>query len=138
MTQMEEQRTMLNGLPIAQFVRFQINIKGPDGIEVQYPYGWVIVNKLVTLETAAERMDYLLGFTEVHDDVVVFNGDTVVPRGDILNGTFEVIGESQIYDFSNGKEYFSDASFGKLVEWCKEYDRKIGANSFDDEERNPD
>lgn len=138
MTQMEEQMNMLNGLPIAQFVRFQINIKGPDGIEVQYPYGWVNVSKLITLETAAERMDYLLGFSDVYDDVVVFNGDTAVPRTDIADGTFDVIGDAQIYDFSNGKEYFSDASFGKIIEWCKEYDRKIGIENYDDEERNPD
>lgn len=113
-------------LPTIPFVRFQLNIMGPDGIEVQYPYGWVNPQKVVNLETAMERMDYLLGFSEIYDDVVVFNGDTVVPRSGIYSGTFEVIGEAQIYDFTNGKEYFSDKNFEKLVQWCEEFDRKVG------------
>ena len=125
-------------LPIVQFVRFQINILGPDGIQVQYPYGWIKADKIVSFDSVEERMDYILGFVDVYDDYVQFNGDTQVTRNGIYDGTFDVIGEAQIYDFTNGKEYFSDASFNKLVEWCEEYDRKIGIASYDDKETNPD
>ena len=133
MTKKKNKTEEHNDPKLVSFVRFQINIMGQDGIEVQYPYGWVNAEKVVSFDTVPERMDYLLGFVEVYGDYVVFNGDTKVPREGIMDGVFEVIGDAHIYDFTGGKEYFSDKSFGKLVEWCEEYERKRGPGSADKE-----
>lgn len=129
MTEEKKHEEINPDLPLVQFVRFQIDIMGPDGVEVHYPYGWVNASKVLSFETVPERMGYLLGFTDIYDDYVVFNRDTELSREDIDSGKFEVIGEATIYDFTNGKEYFSDASFEKIIEWCKEYERKVGVGS---------
>lgn len=65
---MTKKKKKMAKMPATQFVRFTMDIMGPDGIEVQYPYGWVSAPKLASIESAAERMDYLLGFAEVFDD----------------------------------------------------------------------
>ena len=121
---MTKKRKKKLDMPMTQFVRFSIDLMGSDGIEVQYPYGWVSAPKLVSLETPEERMDYLLGFTEVLDDCIVINGDTKISRNCIEDGKFSTIASIEIPDFSNGREYFTDKSFEKLIEWCNEYMRK--------------
>ena len=118
MTKKKKKMTML---PPIQFVQFTMDIMGPDGIEVQYPYGWVSAPKLASIESAADRMDYLLGFVEVFDDLIRINGDTVISRSDIADGKFSTVDSVEIPDLSNGREYFTDKQFEKLIEWCNEY-----------------
>lgn len=126
---MTKKRKKMPGMPMTQFVRFSIDLMGSDGIEVQYPYGWVSAAKLVSLETPEERMDYLLNFTEVQDDCIVINGDTKISRNCIEDGKFSTIASVEIPDFTNGREYFTDKSFQKIIEWCNEYVRKCNEES---------
>jgi hypothetical protein len=107
---------------------------GPDGIEVQYPYGWISAPKLTSIESAVERMEYIIGFSEIDDGQVIINGDTVIPRIEIDDAKFVTDNSIEIYDFSNGKEYFTDKNFMKILEWCDEYKRKMN----DDQERDSD
>ena len=122
---MTKKKQKLAKMPRTQFVRFSLDIRGPDGIEVQYPYGWVSAPVLASIESASERMEYLLGFTEVYDDCIRFNRDICVPRTDIDDAKFSTIESGEIWDFTNDREYFTDAQFAKIIEWCKEYDRQL-------------
>lgn len=121
-------------LPMTQFVHFSLCVIGPDGIEVQYPYGWVSAPKLTSIESAFDRMEYIIGFSQILEDHVIINGDTIIPRIDIDDAKFLTDDSIEIYDFSNGKEYFTDKNFQKILEWCEEYERKTKDN---DKEGNP-
>ena len=121
---MTKKKKKMTEIPATQFVRFTMDIMGPDGIEVQYPFGWVSAPKLASIESAAERMDYLLGFAEVFDSFIRINGDTDIPRSDIADGKFSTVDSLEIPDFSNGREYFTDKQFEKLIDWCNEYIRQ--------------
>lgn len=132
MTKKKKEMTLL---PMTQFVHFVLCVMGPDGIEVQYPYGWISAPKLTAIELAVERMEYIIGFSEVYEDQVIINGGTVIPRIEIDDAKFSTDNSIEIYDFSNGKEYFTDKNFMKILEWCDEYERKIG---IDDQERDSD
>lgn len=121
---MTKKKKKMTEMPVTQFVRFTMDIMGPDGIEVQYPYGWVSAPKLASIESAAERMDYLMGFTEIFDDHIRINGDTDISRRDIDDGKFSTVDSVEIPDLSNDKEYFTEKQFEKLIEWCNEYIRK--------------
>lgn len=132
MTKKKKEMTLL---PMTQFVHFVLCVMGPDGIEVQYPYGWISAPKLTAIESAVERMEYIIGFSEVYEDQVIINGGTVIPRIEIDDAKFSTDNSIEIYDFSNGKEYFTDKNFMKILEWCDEYERKIG---IDDQERDSD
>lgn len=118
---MTKEKKKMTKMPVTQFVRFTMDIMGPDGIEVQYPYGWVSAPKLASIESAAERMDYLLGFAEVYDDHIRINGDTDIPRSDIADGKFSTVDSIEIPDFSNGREYFTEKQFEKIIQWCNVY-----------------
>lgn len=108
-------------MPKTQFVRVEMQILGPDGVTVGYPYGWVSAPKLVSMETEPERMDFLLGLCSVDDNNIYFNGDTAVSRQDIVDCTFQTIDSVEIFDFSNGKEYFTDKQFDKILQWNNVY-----------------
>lgn len=123
---MTKKKKKMAGLPPTQFVQFTMDIMGPDGIEVQYPYGWVSAQKLASIDSAAERMDYLLTFSEVFDDHIRINGDTDILRSDIVDGKFSTVDSVEIPDLTNGKEYYTEKQFTKLVEWCNEYIRQAG------------
>ena len=122
---MTKKKQKMTEMPATQFVRFTLDIMGPDGIEVQYPFGWVSAPKLASLKTAEERMDYLIGLTEVFDDHIRINGDTTISRTSIDDGKFSTIDSVEIPDLSNGKEYFTEKQFAKLIEWCNEYIRQV-------------
>lgn len=121
---MTKKKKKMTEMPVTQFVRFTMDITGPDGIEVQYPYGWVSAPKLASIESASERMDYLMGFTEIFDDHIRINGDTDISRRDIDDGKFSTVESIEIPDFSNGREYFTDKQFQKIIDWCNEYIRQ--------------
>lgn len=124
-------------MPRTQFVRFSMDVMGADGIEVQHPFGWVSAPHLVRLESIPERMEYLMGFVDFYEDFISFNGDTqVIPIEFVQNGHFSTLESVEIPDFSNGMEYFSDKSFDKILEWCREYDRQEKERA--NKERNPD
>lgn len=131
---MTKKKKKMAELPMTQFVHFVLRVIGPDGIEVQYPYGWISAPKLASIERAFDRMEYIVGFSEVLEDHVIINGDTVIPRIDIDDANFSTDNSIEIYDFSNGREYFTDKSFMKILEWCDEYERKMN----DDQERDSD
>ena len=118
---MTKKKKKMAEMPVTQFVRFTMDIMGPDGIEVQYPFGWVSAPKLASIETAAERMDYLLGFAEVFDDHIRINGNTDISRSDIADGKFSTVDSVEIPDFSNGREYFTENQFEKIIQWCNVY-----------------
>ena len=128
---MTKKKQKMTEMPATQFVRFTLDIMGPDGIEVQYPFGWVSAPKLASLKTAEERMDYLIGLTEVFDDHIKINGDTTISRTSIDDGKFSTIDSVEIPDFSNGKEYFTEKQFEKLIEWCNEYIRQVNEEEGD-------
>lgn len=132
---MTKKKKKMAVLPMTQFVHFVLCVMGPDGIEVQYPYGWISAPKLASIERAFDRMEYIVGFSEIMEDHVIINGDTVIPRIDIDDANFSTDNSIEIYDFSNGKEYFTDKNFMKILEWCDEYERKMGLN---DQEGNTD
>ena len=113
-------------MPKTQFVRLTIQLLGPDGITTEYPYGWVSAPKLVSMETVPERMDYLLGLSVVDDNNIYFNGETV-SREDIVDGTFQTVDSKEIFDFSNGREYFTDKQFDKILQWNKVYEESLSA-----------
>lgn len=113
-------------MPKTQFVRLTIQLLGPDGITVEYPYGWVSAPKLVSIETVPERMDYLLNLAVVDDNSIYFNGETV-SRRDIVDGTFQTVDSVEIFDFSNGREYFTDKQFEKIIQWNKVYEESLTA-----------
>ena len=121
---MTKKTMKMTKLPATQFVLFTMDIMGPDGIEVQYPYGWVSAPKIASLESAEERMDYLLRFTEIYDDHICINGDTIIPRSAIEDGKFSTVDSVEIPDLTNDKEYFTEKQFTKLIEWCNEYIRQ--------------
>lgn len=121
---MTKKTKKMTKLPATQFVLFTMDIMGPDGIEVQYPYGWVSAPKIASLESAEERMDYLLRFTEIYDDHICINGDTIIPRSAIEDGKFSTVDSVEIPDLTNDKEYFTEKQFTKLIEWCNEYIRQ--------------
>ena len=121
---MTKKKKKMAVLPMTQFVHFVLCVMGPDGIEVQYPYGWISAEKLASIESAVDRMEYIVGFSEILEDQVIINGDTVVPRAEIEDAKFSTDNSIEIYDFSNGKEYFTDKQFSKLIEWCNEYIRQ--------------
>ena len=114
-------------MPKTQFVRLVIQILGPDGITTEYSYGWVSAPKLVSMETVPERMDYLLSLSDVDDNNIYFNGDTSVSRRDIVDGTFQTVDSIEIFDFSNGREYFTDKQFDKIIQWNKVYEDSLTA-----------
>ena len=114
-------------MPKTQFVRLEMQILGPDGVTVGYPYGWVSAPKLVSIETVPERMDFLLGLCGVDDNNIYFNGDTAVSRQDIVDGTFQTVDSVDIFDFSNGREYFTDNQFEKIIQWSKVYEEFLTA-----------
>lgn len=122
---MTKKKKKMTKMPATQFVRYSLDIMGPDGIEVQYPFGWVSAPKLASIESASERMDYLMGFMEVFDDHIRINGDTDIFRMDIDDGKFSTIDSVEIPDLTNGKEYFTEKQFSKLIEWCNEYIRQV-------------
>lgn len=132
---MTKKKKKMAVLPMTQFVHFVLCVMGPDGIEVQYPYGWISAPKLTAIESAVDRMEYIIGFSEIDEDTVIINGDTVIPRVEIDDAKFSTDNSIEIYDFSNGKEYFTDKNFMKILEWCDEYERKMG---LDDQERDSD
>lgn len=132
---MTKKKQKMTEMPMTQFVHFVLCVMGPDGIEVQYPYGWISASKLTAIESAVDRMEYIIGFSEIGEDTVIINGDTVISRIEIDDAKFSTDNSIEIYDFSNGKEYFTDKNFMKILEWCDEYERKIG---IDDKERNSD
>lgn len=132
---MTKKKQKMAVLPMTQFVHFVLCVMGPDGIEVQYPYGWISAPKLVSIESAADRVEYIIGFSDILEDQVIINGDTVVPRAEIEDAKFSTDNSIEIYDFSNGREYFTDKNFMKILEWCDEYERKMG---LDDQERDSD
>ena len=80
---MTKKKKKMAALPMTQFVHFVLCVMGPDGIEVQYPYGWISAEKLASIESAVDRMEYIVGFSEILEDQVIINGDTVVPRAEI-------------------------------------------------------
>lgn len=131
---MTKKKQKMTEMPMTQFVHFVLCVMGPDGIEVQYPYGWISAPKLASIERAFDRMEYIVGFSEIMEDHVIINGDTVIPRIDIDDANFSTDNSIEIYDFSNGREYFTDKSFMKILEWCDEYERKMN----DDQERDSD
>ena len=131
---MTKKKKKMSVLPMTQFVHFVLCVMGPDGIEVQYPYGWISAPKLASIERAFDRMEYIVGFSEIMEDHVIINGDTVIPRIDIDDANFSTDNSIEIYDFSNGREYFTDKNFMKILEWCDEYERKMN----DDQERDSD
>lgn len=131
---MTKKKKKMAVLPMTQFVHFVLCVMGPDGIEVQYPYGWISAPKLASIERAYDRMEYIVGFSEIMEDHVIINGDTVIPRIDIDDANFSTDNSIEIYDFSNGREYFTDKNFMKILEWCDEYERKMN----DDQERDSD
>lgn len=114
-------------MPKKQFVRLVIQILGPDGLTTEYPYGWVSAPKLVSMETVPERMDYLLNLAIVDDNNIYFNGDAAVSRQDIVDGTFQTVDSMEIFDFSNGREYFTDKQFSKILQWNKVYEDSLTA-----------
>ena len=114
-------------MPKTQFVRLVMQILGPDGLATEYPYGWVSAPKLVSMETVPERMDYLLNLALVDDDNIYFNGDVSVSRGDIVDGTFQTVDSMEIFDFSNGRDYFTDRQFEKILEWNRVYAESLTA-----------
>lgn len=114
-----------NVMPKTQFVRLVMQILGPDGLTTEYPYGWVSAPKLVSMETVPERMDYLINLALVDDDNIYFNGDVSVSRGDIVEGTFQTVDSIEIFDFSNGRDYFTDKQFEKVLEWNKVYEESL-------------
>lgn len=114
-------------MPKKQFVRLVIQILGPDGLTTEYPYGWVSAPKLVSMETVPERMDYLLNLALVDDNNIYFNGDAAVSRQDIVDGTFQTVDSIEIFDFSNGREYFTDKQFGKILQWNHVYEESLTA-----------
>ena len=114
-------------MPKTQFVRVEMQILGPDGVTVGYPYGWVLAPKLVSMETVPERMDFLLGLCDVDDNNIYFNGDTAVSRQDIVDGTFQTVDSVEIFDFSNGRDYFTDKQFDKIIQWNKVYEESLTA-----------
>ena len=122
---MTKKKKKMTKLPATQFVRYTLDIMGPDGIEVQYPYGWVSGPKLASIESASDRMDYLMGFIEVFDGHIRINGDTDISKMDIDDGKFSTIDSVEIPDLTNGKEYFTEKQFAKLIEWCNEYIRQV-------------
>lgn len=128
---MTKKKKKMTELPVTQFVRFTLDIMGPDGIEVQYPFGWISAPKLASIESAEERMEYLLGFIDVSDDHISINGDTVIPRNAIEDGKFSTVDSVEIPDLSNGKEYFTEKQFEKLIEWCNEYIRQANEGERD-------
>ena len=128
---MTKKKKKMTEMPATQFVRFTIDIMGPDGIEVQYPYGWVSAPKLASIESAEERMDYLINFADVFDDHIRVNGDTDISRSSIADGKFSTVDSVEIPDFSNGKEYFTEKQFEKLIEWCNEYIRQANEGEHD-------
>lgn len=132
---MTKKKKKMAVLPMTQFVHFVLCVMGPDGIEVQYPYGWISAPNLTAIESAVDRMEYIIGFSEIGEDTVIINGDTVIPRIEIDDAKFSTDNSVEIYDFSNGKEYFTDKNFRKILEWCDEYERKMG---LDDQERDTD
>lgn len=132
---MTKKKKKMAALPMTQFVHFVLCVMGPDGIEVQYPYGWISAEKLASIESAVDRMEYIVGFSEILEDQVIINGDTVVPRAEIEDAKFSTDNSIEIYDFSNGKEYFTDKNFMKILEWCDYYEEKMGN---DDQERDSD
>lgn len=117
--------TLTNVMPKTQFVRLEMQILGPDGVTVGYPYGWVSAPKLVSIETVPERMDFLLGLCGVDDNNIYFNGDIAVSRQDIVDGTFQTVDSIEIFDFSNGREYFTDKQFDKILQWNKVYGESL-------------
>ena len=119
--------TSTNVMPKTQFVRLVIQILGPDGLTTEYPYGWVSAPKLVSMETVPERMDYLLNLALVDDNNIYFNGDAAVSRQDIVVGTFQTVDSMEIFDFSNGRDYFTDKQFEKILEWNKVYTESLTA-----------
>ena len=114
-----------NGIGKTQWVRYTICLLGADGIEVRYPYGWVSASKLASIDSVEERMDFLLNQCDVDDDSVYFNGDISVSRVGFIDGRFETVASAEIWDFTNGKEYYTDSSFQKLMEWSDEFQRQI-------------
>ena len=114
-------------MPKTQFVRLEMQILGPDGVTVGYPYGWVSAPKLVSMETVPERMDFLLGMCGVDDNNIYFNGDGAVSRQDIVDGAFQTVDSIEIFDFSNGREYFTDKQFEKILQWNKVYEESLTA-----------
>ena len=114
-------------MPKTQFVRVEMQILGPDGVTVGYPYGWVLAPKLVSMETVPERMDFLLGLCDVDDNNIYFNDNTAVSRQDIVDGTFHTVDSVEIFDFSNGREYFTDKQFDKILQWNKVYEESLTA-----------
>lgn len=112
-------------MPKTQFVRLTIQLLGPDGVTTEYPYGWVSAPKLVSMETVPERMDYLLNLAVVDDNNIYFNGDVSVSREDIVDGTFQTVDSREIFDFSNGREYFTDKQFEKILQWHKVYEDSL-------------
>lgn len=131
---MTKKKKKMAVLPMTQFVHFVLCVMGPDGIEVQYPYGWISAPKLASIERAFDRMEYIVGFSEIMEDHVIINGDTVIQRIDIDDANFSTDNSIEIYDFSNGREYFTDKNFMKILEWCDEFERKMN----DDQERDSD
>lgn len=119
--------TLTNVMPKTQFVRVEMQILGPDGVTVGYPYGWVSAPKLVSMETVPERMDFLLGLCDADDNNIYFNGDTAVSRQGIVDGTFQTVDSVEIFDFSNGRDYFTDKQFGKIIQWNKVYEESLTA-----------
>lgn len=119
--------TLTNVMLKTQFVRVEMQILGPDGVTVGYPYGWVSAPKLVSIETVPERMDFLLGLCDVDDNNIYFNGDTAVSRQDIVDGTFQTVDSVEIFDFSNGRDYFTDKQFDKIIQWNKVYEESLTA-----------
>ena len=108
-----------------QWVRYIFCLLGTDGIEAQYPYGWASAPKLASMDTVEERMDFLLSQCFVDDENVIFNGGTVVSRSGFVDGKFETVDSMELWDFTNGKDYFTDAAFQKVCEWSNEYQRQI-------------
>ena len=132
---MTKKKRKMTQMPMTQFVRFSMDVMGADGIEVKYPFGWVSAPHLVNLESIPERMEYLMGFVDFYEDFISFNGDTqVIPIEYVQNGHFSTLESVEIPDFSNGKEYFTDAGFSKLLEWCEEYKRQMDEGDSDDDE----
>ena len=121
-----KQPKLTNVMPKTQFVRLAVQLLGPDGITTEYPYGWVSAPKLVSMETVPERMDYLLGLSVVDDNNIYFNDETV-SRQDIVDGTFQTVDSKEIFDFSNGREYFTDKQFDKILQWNKVYEESLSA-----------
>ena len=114
-------------MPKTQFVKMAIHLLGPDGVVVAYDYGWVSAPKLASIESTEGRMDYLLGLSTVDDENIYFNGGLFVPRENIVDGTFQAIDSVEIFDCSNGRDYFSDKQFAKLLEWNKVYEESLNA-----------